>query len=160
MGLISVCEPSPFRLLLHEIALHTLNLRWRDTKIKTVGKGVSWVQFLNPRSAPVSREHFLPKRYSPYSLCWPCHPVWEHLSLFQTQYVLLCSASACVSYGSWPTPLLYCPVREGDGVLLVHSSGAGHESQLPCIGCQGATTGHGRPRPSTEAHLALSPSCE
>lgn len=40
MGLISVCEPSPFRLLLHEIALYKLNLRWRDTKIKTVKRGL------------------------------------------------------------------------------------------------------------------------
>ena len=47
---------------------------------------------------------------SPYSLCWTYHPVWKPFSLVQIQPVPLFSASARGPYGTWPTPLIYCPL--------------------------------------------------
>lgn len=81
---------------------------------------------------------------SPYSLCWTNHPGWKHFSLVQTQAVLLCSASACGSYGAWPTSLLYCPLWRGGGILLVQIERGACETvarQLPWIGSQEAPGG-------------------
>lgn len=50
-------------------------------------------------------------------------PVWECLSLFQIQCVLLYSAELCVSCSSWKIPLLPAPGREGMGSFTCSMSG-------------------------------------
>lgn len=92
---------------------------------------------------------------SPYSLCWTNHPGWKHFSLVQTQAVLLCSASACGSYGAWPTSLLYCPLWRGGGILLVQIKRGACET----VALNRQPGGPWWPVPTAEAPLALSP-CE
>ena len=63
-------------------------------------------QFCACYQPPWARNTFLARdRQSCPRLCWTYYLVWECLSLFQTECVLLCSVY--VSYGTWSTPLLY-----------------------------------------------------
>lgn len=85
-----------------------------------VGKGsLMCTHFWPPCSAPwewaVGLEHFLTEIKSPHNLFWTSHLVWDFLSLFQTQHLFLCSAWVCVSYDTWPTPLLHPLVGRRQG---------------------------------------------
>lgn len=70
---------------------------------------------LSPLRMGVVLEHFLTEIKSPHNLFWTSHLVWDYLSLFQTQHLFLCSAWVCVSYDTWPTPLLHPLVGRRQG---------------------------------------------
>lgn len=76
MEFISVCEPSQFRLLLNEIALYKVNVRWRDTKIKPVGTGVSACSLSTPtllcKNGPWAWDTPYQEIKSHHGLCWTC----------------------------------------------------------------------------------------
>lgn len=102
---------------------------WRDTwqygrrTIVMIGKDSLVHALFSPHSTTkewaLGLQHFFNQGIrSPHSLCWTRHLVWEYLSLFQTQHVLLCSASL---RHTAPGQLhcYICPLWGGDRILLL-----------------------------------------
>lgn len=109
-----------------------------NTKCEILRKVVLCAQFFSLHLEPGTFPYGEIK--GPFSLYWTCHCVWEYLSQFQTQRVLLCPAWARVACGTWPIPLLYLSPAEG---RPGSSEWAQKESTLPWFGCQEGPAGHG-----------------
>lgn len=68
---------------------------------------------------------------SPHGQSWAYHLGGEYLFLFQSQCVLLRSASVCILW-DWPTPLpCLSPVRKGQNPPLSHKKGARRPISYP-----------------------------
>ena len=130
----------------------------RVTESRTVGKGGLGCGVFQPALIPVRMglgpETFLPKRWSPHSLCWPVHLVWAHLSLFDSVCAPLLCLSTCVMWHLANPSAISVPCgKRMRSLIFWHKRGTCRPTVLLLLG---VTPGHEGQIPTTEADLALS----
>lgn len=107
------------------------------------------------KNGPGAWEHFVPKRQSPHNLVWACDLAWECLFLFRLNVCFFVLVK-CMSYGTWPAPLMYLSPAGRGQVPLFCSTSRVCEGHWFCVGFWEGAAGHGRPMAATKADLALS----